>query len=61
MHTKNGVLNGFMALKDVNHGKKIILSLGFFKFLDYVKEVSSASSSCVWLELNSSVLFFLYF
>lgn len=50
-----------MALKDVNHGKKIIPSSGFFKFLDYVKEVSGASSSRVWLELNSSVLFFLYF
>lgn len=61
MHTKNGALSGFMALKDVNHGKKIIPSSGFFKFVDYVKEVSGASSSHVWLELSSSVLFFLYF
>lgn len=57
MHTKNGALSGFMALKDVNHGKKIIPSSGFFKFVDYVKEVSGASSSHVWLEPSTGSSF----
>lgn len=61
MHTKSGALDDFMALRDANHGKKVIRSSGFFKFSDSVKEVSGASSFGVWLELSSSVLFFLYF
>lgn len=49
------------ALNDINHGKKVFPSSGFFKYSASVREVSITSSSGVWLEFSSRVLFFLYF
>lgn len=60
-----------MALREVNHNKEVIPSPGFFKSSNSVKgKVFGArnfntslniSSSGVWLEFSSNVLFFLYF
>lgn len=60
-----------MALRDINHDKELIPSSGFFKSSNSVKgKVFGArsfntslniSSSGVWLEFSSNVLFFLYF